>query len=150
VTIASPPMIRRFMRLSPSERSLLPRVALLLAAIRLALWLVPCARLRRFLGQPLLAAAFAPDLVRVPVERLVWAVQAASRPIPAASCLTQALALQFLLTRSGRPSSIRIGVTKHDGSGFHAHAWVDCAGQTLLDRPEDVACYTPLVSWEAE
>jgi hypothetical protein len=137
-------MIRRFMRLSPSERSLLKRVVLLLTAIRIGLFLVPFSLLRRVL----LAAAIPRDIVHVPVERLVWAVRVASRPVPAATCLTQSLALQFLLACSGRPSTVRIGVIKDGGSGFQAHAWVECAGQTLLDRPEEVARYTPLASWE--
>ena len=142
-------MSRRFARLSVRDWLLLTGVVLLLAVIRLALWLIPFSLLRRLLEQSLLAAAFPPNLLRMPVERLAWAVRVASRAVPAASCLVQSLALQFLLTRSGRPSAVRIGVSKSDGGRFEAHAWVDCAGQTLLDRPEDVARYTPLASWEA-
>ena len=141
-------MISRFFRLPSSDRSLLPRVVLLLAGIRLALWLVPLSLLRRALAQPLVRAAFPLRLVRLPAERLGWIVQVASRPIPAATCLTQSLALQFLLARSGRPSSVRIGVTRNAARDFQSHAWVDCAGQILLDRPEEVAGYTTLVSWE--
>lgn len=142
-------MTSRFLRLLPSERSLLLRVLLLLTAIRVALWVAPFALLRGLLSQPLLAAAFPPHLVHVPVERLAWAVQAASRPIPAASCLTQSLALQFLLARSGHASSIRIGVAKDAERGFRAHAWVDCGGQILLNRPEEVAGYTRLASLDS-
>ena len=141
-------MIDRLLRLSPAERRLLPRLVLLLAAIRLSLWLVPFSLVRRLLRQRWLAAAFPPGLVHAPAGRLAWAVHVASRPVPAATCLTQSLALQFLLTRSGRPSSLRIGVAKNAQSGFLAHAWVDHCGQTLPDRPEEVARYTPLTSWE--
>ena len=142
-------MMSRFLRLVPSERALLLRVLLLLAAIRLVLWVAPLSLLRALLSQPLIAAAFPPPLVHVPVERLAWAVQAASRPIPAASCFTQSLALQFLLSRSGHASSIRIGVAKDPESGFQAHAWVDCGGQILLNRPEEVAGYKRLASLDS-
>lgn len=138
----------RLARLSPAERRLLPRLALLLAAIRVSLWLVPFALVRRLLRQRWLSAAFPPDLVDATGERLAWAVRVASRPVPAATCLTQSLALQFLLKRSGRSSSLRIGVAKSEQSGFVAHAWIDHGGRTLPDRPEDIACYTPLASWK--
>jgi hypothetical protein len=111
--------------------------------------MVPFPVLRRLLRQRFLAAGFQPGLVHMPVDRLAWAVQVASRPIPAVTCLTQSLALHFLLTRSGHPSSVRIGVVKSVERGFQAHAWVNCAGQVLLNRPDDVAHYTLLASLEA-
>ncbi len=140
----------RFARLSATERSLLPRLVLLVAVTRLALWLVPFARIRSLFRQRPLAAAFHPNLVRLPIERLAWAVQVASRPVPSASCLTQSLVLQFLLTRSGQASSVQIGVAKNTDRGFQAHAWVECAGRVLLDRPSATACYTRLASFEAQ
>jgi hypothetical protein len=139
----------RFARLSTAERSLLPRLVLLVALTRVALWLLPFSWVRGLFRQRALATAFRPNLVRLPTERLAWAVQTASRPIPAASCLTQSLALQFLLGRSGRASSLRIGVAKSPERGFQAHAWVECAGRILLDRPEEIAGYTLLASFEA-
>ena len=84
----------------------------------------------------------------LPVNRLVWAVQAASRRIPMASCLTQSLALQSLLTRSGRSSQLHLGVKKDQQTGFQAHAWVEYAGCTLLSTPSEVAEYEHLVSLE--
>lgn len=139
----------RFARLSAAERSLLPRLVLLVAVTRLALWLVPFARVRGLFRQRALAAVFDPNLARLPIERLAWAVQVASRHVPAASCLTQSLVLQFLLARCGHASSVQIGIAKDGGRDFRAHAWVDCAGQVLLNRPEDVAGYTLLASFEA-
>jgi hypothetical protein len=128
----------------------LPRLVMLVLTIRMSLWVMPCTVLRRLLRQRKVTAAFPPELVRMPVARLAWAVQVASRPVPAATCLTQSLALQFLLARSGFPSSVRIGVAKNDQRNFQAHAWVVCGDQVLLDNPEEVACYTALVSWEEE
>jgi hypothetical protein len=141
-------MVGRYLRLFPAERALLRRVLLLVVVVRVSLWLIPFSVLRRFLQQPTLGLAFPSRLVDLPPERLAWAVEAASRRVPAATCLTQSLALQFLLSRSGRRSLLRIGVAKDHGCDFKAHAWVDCAGQVLLDRPEEVARYTPLAVWE--
>lgn len=84
----------------------------------------------------------------MPVTRLVWAVRAASRRIPAASCLTQSLALHCLLTRAGHRSDIRIGVAKDAEAGFGAHAWVEYAGQPLLSGPEEVERYVRILTME--
>ena len=128
---------------------MLPRLAMLVAGIRVALWTLSFATLQRLLKQRALAALFPRNLAELPVARLAWAVETTSRRIPDATCLTQALALQFLLTRAGRPSALRIGVARSGARGFQAHAWVECEGRTLIDRPEDVAGYTPLASWES-
>lgn len=141
-------MLGRYRRLPRAERALLVRLVPLIAVIRTSLWLVSLSTLRRLLHRGVLTVPFPERLVQLPVERLAWAVEAASRPVPAATCLTQCLALQFLLAQSGRRSSVHIGVAKNEGQPFQAHAWIDCAGQILLDRAEDVACYTPLVCWE--
>jgi hypothetical protein len=122
---------------------------MLVAAIRLALWTLPFATTRRLLTNRVLGSLLPAALVDLPIERLAWAVQTTSRRIPLATCLTQSLALQCLLTRAGRPSALRIGVLRSEASGFQAHAWVDCDGRTLIDRPEDVATYTRLVSWDS-
>jgi hypothetical protein len=141
--------MRRFARLSATERSLLPRLVVLVAITRLALWLVPFSLVRTLFKQQLVAVAFPPARLRLQVDRLAWAVEVASRPIPAASCLTQSLVLQFLLAQAGHVSSVQIGVAKDDSSGFQAHAWVECADRVLLDRPESVACYKVLATLEA-
>jgi hypothetical protein len=142
-------MIGRYFRLAPAERSLLPRLAVLVAGIRVALWTLPFGTLQRLLKLRALRALFPRSLAEVPVARLAWAVETTSRRIPAATCLTQSLALQFLLTRAGRRSALRIGVARSAERGFQAHAWVECEGRTLIDRPEDVAFYTRLASWES-
>jgi hypothetical protein len=140
----------RLATLPPAERSLLPGLIVLVAVIRAALWLLPFAPLRRLLRSPVLGPTVRRRaLGRVSPERLAWAVQVASRPVPAVTCLTQALALQFVLTRADRPSCVRIGVARDGRHGFRAHAWVECEGRILLDRREDVARYTVLASLEA-
>ena len=53
-----------------------------------------------------------------------WAVRHASRIVPGASCLTQALALQYLLARKGTSVVIRVGVAYGAGQQRDAHAWV--------------------------
>jgi len=82
----------------------------------------------------------------LPVARLEWAVRAASRRIPMASCLTQALALQFLLFRGGRSSEIHIGVRKDAEAGFQSYTWVECEGRMLLSTPSEIVAFSRLLA----
>ncbi len=65
--------------------------------------------------------------------RLVsWGITAAARLVPGASCLTQALAGQYLLARRGKGSFVRIGVEQDTGAQLKAHAWLISGGQIVL------------------
>lgn len=132
-------------RLEPANRSLVLRTLVLVAGVRVALWIVPFPRLQSFLARlDRLPISIPPE---TPVEALVWAVLAASRRVPGASCLTQSLALHCLLTRAGHPSEVRIGVANDSDRGFQAHAWVEHAGHTWLSTPSETASYVKLLSW---
>ncbi len=143
--------LRTFIGLPPGERGLVVRTLLLVAAIRVALWVLPLQRLQRVVGSwdswKHLPLTIPTDM---PIGRLVWAVRAASRRIPAASCLTQSVALHCLLTRAGHRSEVRIGVTKDTEAGFGAHAWVEYAGQPLLSGQEEVELYVRLFTVEGK
>lgn len=135
--------LQRLAALSVDERWLLLRAAAVVASMRGALWLFPfhwiCERAR---GSG--AARRRPEAV--PPGRLAWAVQVAARRIPGASCLTQALALQWLLVRTGRAALLRIGVAKDAGRGFESHAWVECEGRALLDDGIVAGRFAPIVA----
>ena|SRR5258708_3128989 len=143
--------LRTLIHLRPRERGLVVHTLLLVAAIRVALWVLPFQRLQRVIGSWIswkhLPLSVADDM---PVGRLVWAVRAASRRIPAASCLTQSLALHCLLSRAGHRSEVRIGVTKDVEAGFEAHAWVEYAGKPLLSNPEEVERYVRFLPVEGK
>lgn len=137
-------MVRQFQRLaalSADERWLLARAAVLVASVRIALWLFPfhwiCQWARR-------SGAVSGPLETNPVSRLAWAVQVAARRIPGASCLTQAMALQWLLVRTGRAASLQIGVAKDSRHGFESHAWVECEGQALLENGDLADRFVPI------
>jgi hypothetical protein len=141
--------LRTLARLQPSERRLILSSLFVVIVIRIALWVLPFLRLQRSIrsrrSRWYLPFPVPPD---TPVARLVWAVRAASRRVPMASCLTQSLALQLMLARAGHPSQLRIGIHKDLNTGFHAHAWVDWAGTTLLSTPSELERYILLFSSE--
>ena len=47
-------------------------------------------------------------------------------------CLTQALALQWLLRRRGEKVQVHIGVRKNEDGVFAAHAWLEKEGRVLI------------------
>ncbi|MBE0621754.1 MAG: lasso peptide biosynthesis B2 protein [Burkholderiales bacterium] len=55
-------------------------------------------------------------------------------PLPP-TCLTRSLLLGWLLRRRGVASQLRIGVRLAEGA-VEAHAWVECAGVPINDRPD--------------
>jgi hypothetical protein len=135
------PKLRKLQNLSPMERRLLVRAFLLVAAVRLGLWLLPFSTQRRILAR--LDQAH-PRLPRVAVspDQIAWAVVVASRYVPRATCLTQALAAQVLLKGAGFLALLRIGVGKDPKGRFQAHAWVENNGKVLIGGC-DLANYTP-------
>ena len=135
--------VRQFADLTPLERGLLLRAAVLVAGVRLALWTMPFRWVRLVLG---VRRAVSPSLEAIRVRRLAWAVQAAARRIPGASCLTQALALQYLLARAGHTAEVHIGVAKHCARGFEAHAWLEYRGEILAGDNGELERYAPILA----
>jgi hypothetical protein len=66
------------------------------------------------------------------LRRVAWGVAAAARFVPGASCLTQALAGQYLLARQGNASKIRIGIERDTGVELKAHAWLVSGNHIVL------------------
>ncbi|RVD55178.1 lasso peptide biosynthesis B2 protein [Mesorhizobium sp. M2D.F.Ca.ET.185.01.1.1] len=66
------------------------------------------------------------------LRRVAWGVAAAARFVPGATCLTQALAGQYLLARQGSASKISIGIEKGTGSELKAHAWLMSGNHIVL------------------
>lgn len=74
----------------------------------------------------------------------------ASRYVPAASCLTQALAGQVLLNQHDAPALLRIGVAKNEQGTFQAHAWVESQGRILIGNSPELFRYTRLTEFEGD
>ena len=137
--------IVKFSQLPCEDRSLLLKTLPLVAGIRLALWVLPFESTRRLVAR--LAADKRSEESRViPAAKLAWAVGAVARRIPAASCLTQALALHVLCRRNGHPTDVQIGVNRDERNSFRAHAWVESDGEILIGRLADLSAFLPLPS----
>lgn len=96
--------------------------------VRLGLWLLPW----RIVSRP-------PPLIErggaISFERSSAAIRAASRYVPSATCLTQALALRRLLARHGRVSVLNLGVRNPPGGRLQAHAWLEVDSRAVFGDP---------------
>jgi hypothetical protein len=137
-----PGPVARFLALSRSDRRLLLRAALLLAAARLGVVLLRLERLRRLAGRVKESRARpgVPDPAYP--ARVGWAVTAAGRRL-GATCLAQALVAQHLLHRRGHAADLRIGFARRGGPGLEGHAWVESGGIVIVGQT-DLSRYTPL------
>jgi hypothetical protein len=135
--------LTRFAKLNGAERRMLIRVFFLVGIARASLWALPAEKARRVVAK--VAVGSTGDSI----ERVVWAVKAVSRYLPGATCLTQALAAEALLTDAGFSAQIEIGVAKDELSGFQAHAWVVCHDQVVLGG-QQVERYNPLIVWNRQ
>ena len=137
--------LNKFLRLPFSEKILFIKACTLVGIIRLGLSLLPFLTLKNILR------VIGPSIARVDEklseDHLVWAVAAASRLIPKATCLTQALAIQLFLKQSGREAHVHIGVDDGDGGRLDAHAWVESRGKVLFGG-SNLSRYTHLLALE--
>lgn len=132
----------RFLALPGPERRTLLAALALLPLFWLALRIAGLQRLQRWLhrkAEPGAAPALA-DLQRT--GALVNA--AARRVLGRDHCLTRSLYLWWLLRRRGVGAKLRIGVRLEEGA-LEAHAWVECEGIPINDRPDVGADFPPFM-----
>lgn len=113
----------------------------LVCLIRGCLWILPFPWLRKMLVR--VGRRTGSSSRRLAPADTAWAVGVASRYVPAATCLTQALATDFLLSRMGYRSTLHIGVLLREDTSLSAHAWVEYNGDILIGG-RDHQQFTPL------
>jgi hypothetical protein len=134
--------LRKFLSLSPTERRLLLKAAMLLAAVRLGLWLLTFRAQRSLLAILGRVRPVCPTNPASLVHQIVWAVETATPYVPRATCLTQALAAQVLLHRVGVHTDLRLGAVQDRDGKFQAHAWLEQDGRGILGHRREES-YTP-------
>ena len=137
-------LVGKALRLHPSDKRLLLAAVGLLASVRLALWLIPFQAVRNILATVSTGKGGEHAADPAYIQRVAWAVERASRCVPFATCLPQALAAECLLRRAGHPTQLRIGVAKNLDGQFLAHAWIESDGRIVLGRLPNLSSYTVL------
>lgn len=126
--------LRRIFALTSQEWGLLLIAAVTLVVVRITLWVVPSRRILHALQRRATSTSARRRASTVAAPEVVRAVERASRLVPRATCLTQALSARFLLARFGHPSLLRLGVARGDSGAFRAHAWLEWQGEVLIGR----------------
>ena len=124
--------LRSFFRLTLREYYVALIALPLVVAVRFALWMLPSHVIVRVVSR--VASMRDRELVhrQVSASTIVWAVEAMSRRIPRATCLTQALAAKLLLRVFGLSSQLCLGVARTADGALRAHAWIEREGRPIL------------------
>jgi hypothetical protein len=91
----------------------------------------------------------------VPAQRpsahtIARSIKIASRYVPKATCLPQALATQLILIQNAYSSDLEIGVAKNTNGLLEAHAWVRCESEILIGGVHDLNGLVALSSMKRE
>lgn len=106
-----------------------------LCGVRLALWAVRYQHIRRWLVRPCETSATGHR--RGVVSATVRCLKRTAAFVPGASCLTQSLACQAILSWRGIPCDLQIGVRRDAATGaFNAHAWLVWDGYAVLEAQD--------------
>ncbi len=135
--------VLKFLNLTSEERRLLIKATFWVAALRLALWLLPYGWLRNFMAKNGKVPEGSRQGSQDRIEPVTRSVRAAGRYVPRATCLIQALAAPGLLRREGLATNLRLGVAKNRDHNFLAHAWLEYEGRIILGESQEEN-YTPL------
>ena len=133
--------LKRYFGLGVRHFGILCRALVVVICARLALSFIRYRRISKWitLSSPRVKPSVSPFV-------MAWAVKHTSRLVPFATCLTQALALQYLLARSGYSGTIRVGVRSDQGEAIEAHAWVLWDETVLIGgSKEELDSFTPMV-----
>ncbi len=139
----------RFARLPWADQRLLIKSIWLLWVMRFGLWLLPFRTLRRLSSRLTRSTSASRSADDGAIERVAWAVAAASRFVPGTTCLSRALGSQILLAERGVQADLHIGVARNQ-HGFRAHAWVKSGDRIVGGEPEETEQFTSLPPLEGE
>lgn len=140
-------LYRGWSALTPDERALAWRLALLLPLIDLSLRLLGFQRSWGWIARfaPASVANFADPADIMTAQRTAQIARSVGTRSPwRASCLRQALAVWLILRRRGLDAQLKIGVIRRQAP-FMAHAWVDLGGVALDPEVPAGAAFPPLV-----
>jgi hypothetical protein len=135
----------RFCKLSRPEKSAFLSAVLAMPVVRLALLVISMRRVLEMLSR--LGRRWPIRLGHtIPVARAAKRIAQAKHFCPGSTCLSEAIAGHFVMSRLGLESEIRIGVAKTEGQ-FKAHAWLECKGGIVIGDPSPEGTqYSPMPS----
>ncbi|MEN6553066.1 MAG: lasso peptide biosynthesis B2 protein [Methanobacterium sp.] len=126
-----------FMKLSSREKHLALQSLFWVLRVRLMIWIFPFPQVQKRVQKMASSASrkdSKPDHV-FSIHRIRFMIMVASRYVPRATCLVQALAGYIVFSKYGYSTQIKIGVLNEDGV-FEAHAWLERGDKVVLGESE--------------
>ena len=138
--------VKTFLGAPPRYRQTLFQALVMVAMVRIGLWVLPYRVVYRLLdGSAPQPVGLSTDAARAYRKRVTWAVNAVSRRLLGKKpCLVQALAARWLLARRGIAVDFRIGVTLDDSKSLLAHAWLEQNGVVIIGGADSPSTYRAL------
>lgn len=127
-------VISSFLKLPSWEKKVALESILWVIRIRIMLWIYPFPKVQSKVQEKVIKHDSTPGHV-ITMPRLKIIIVAASRYVPRATCLVQALAGYILFSKYGYSTSIKIGVLNENGE-FEAHAWLEHGEKVVLGESE--------------
>jgi hypothetical protein len=126
-------LLRRVGALPRRRRLLLLQAAITLAAMRVAISVLPFRVIARMLGLERIRSRPAEQLGDARAAEIGWALRAAAAHVPwESTCLVQALAGAAMLRLRGIASTLTLGVRREAADRqLIAHAWLRCGDEIL-------------------
>jgi hypothetical protein len=125
--------ISSFIKLSSRDKLVAFESLFWVIFIRIIIWIFPFLFVQKIVQK--IAIYLANDINTVSMKRIMIMILIASRYVPRATCLVQALAGYILFSKYGYTTSIKIGVLNEKGE-FEAHAWLEHEGGVVLGESE--------------
>lgn len=136
--------IRKFLQASRTEKLIFIQALFALAAVTIGLRIFPWLKVQTFLRKQANQRVRLMKTTRLSVSSIGWAVRAASRVFPNATCLPQALVAEYFLVGNGYPAHLQIGVARKKTGALEAHAWVTSDDQVIVGNLRDLDGFVPL------
>ena len=124
--------LQSLLHLTLRECGLLLVALPVVTAVRLALWLLPSRAILRIISRLRSSPRMIADKQSTLASSIPWAVEAVSRGIPRATCLTQAVAAKVMLGWFGEDAQLCLGVAHTSDGALRAHAWLERNGRPVL------------------
>jgi hypothetical protein len=127
-------VISNFIKLPSRDKLVALESLFWVIRIRITLWIFPFPSVQRKVQKN--ASKYHPTTEHlISMDRLRIMIMVASRYVPRATCLVQALAGYILFSKYGYQPSIKIGVLTENGE-FEAHAWLEHGKRVVLGESE--------------
>ena len=125
--------ILSFIKLSSQDKLIAMESLFWVTRIRILIWIFPFAIVQKKVQNT--ATNYPSTNHTVAMSRIRIMIVAASKYVPRATCLVQALAGYILFSKYGYVTSIKIGVLTENGE-FEAHAWLEQDNNVVLGESE--------------